>query len=195
MNYLINVLNTVYFDYNEHFLFVHGPHGCVNVHIPIGFYCTKDYNLELDNICLKQDKENLYVCVYNLNRSSFTSSRRYFVKAMLGTMMSIINSAIYGVINRFNKILELRGVGFKVNYNLSEKLLKLNIGFSHEVCLTVLQNLDISVSRNFINISGCDKHIVSNFASKIIKLKRRNKYSGTGIFYKDEVYTLKPVVK
>ena len=47
-----------------------------------------------------------------------------------GTTRSIINSALQGVTNGHEKILELNGVGFRSN--LKGNLLNLQLGFSHD---------------------------------------------------------------
>ena len=101
-------------------------------------------------------------------------------KVMWGTTRSIINSALQGVTNGHEKILELNGVGFRSN--LKGNLLNLQLGFSHDVSYKIPDNVKVVIEKStVIKITGVDKELVGKVASEIIMLKPVEPYKGKGI--------------
>ena len=101
-------------------------------------------------------------------------------KTLWGTTRSIINSALIGVSLGHEKILELTGVGFRVN--LKGDVLNLQLGFSHDVSYTIPKDVKINVEKStIIKISGSDKEIVGKVASEIKNLKPVEPYKAKGI--------------
>ena len=99
---------------------------------------------------------------------------------MWGTTRSIINSAIIGVSVGHEKILELNGVGFRAN--LKGNILKLQIGYSHDVSYKIPNAIKVLVEKStIIKISGIDKDLVGKVASEIKMLKPVEPYKGKGI--------------
>ena len=97
-----------------------------------------------------------------------------------GTTRSVINSALIGVSIGHEKILELNGVGFRAN--LKGKVLKLQLGFSHDVSYEIPIDITLSVEKNtIIKISGIDKELVGKVSSEIRMLKPVEPYKGKGI--------------
>ena len=97
-----------------------------------------------------------------------------------GTTRSIINSAIIGVAEGYEKILELTGVGFRAN--LKGNILNLQLGFSHDTSYKIPEGIKLSVEKStIIKISGIDKHLVGKVASEIKMLKPVEPYKGKGI--------------
>ena len=87
-------------------------------------------------------------------------------KVMWGTTRSIINSAIVGVSEGHEKILELNGVGFRVN--LKGNVLNLQIGLSHDVLYKIPDGIKLSVEKNtIIKIMGVDKALVGKVSAEI----------------------------
>ena len=101
-------------------------------------------------------------------------------KTLWGTTRSIINSALIGVSSGHEKILEITGVGFRVN--LKGDVLNLQLGFSHDVSYTIPKDIKIIVEKSIIiKISGTDKELVGKVASEIKNLKPVEPYKGKGI--------------
>ena len=99
---------------------------------------------------------------------------------MWGTTRSIINSALIGVSQGHEKILELNGVGFRSV--LKDDILTLQLGFSHDVTYAVPKEVKITVEKStIIKIIGIDKQIVGKVASEIKALKPVEPYKGKGI--------------
>ena len=97
-----------------------------------------------------------------------------------GTTRSIINSAIIGVSEGFEKILELNGVGFRAI--LKGKILDLQIGFSHIISYKIPEGIKVTVEKStIIKISGIDKELVGKVSSEIKMLKPVEPYKGKGI--------------
>ena len=97
-----------------------------------------------------------------------------------GTTRSIINSALIGVSEGFEKILELNGVGFRAI--LKGKILDLQIGFSHIISYKIPEGIKVTVEKStIIKISGIDKELVGKVSSEIKMLKPAEPYKGKGI--------------
>lgn len=102
--------------------------------------------------------------------------------ALWGLMRALLQNNITGVTEGFEKKLELKGIGYRVSLE-KEKLLKLEVGFSHSVEVEIPFQLDVSVEKNIITISGIDKQKVGEFAAKIRKIRPPEPYKGKGIRY------------
>ena len=97
-----------------------------------------------------------------------------------GTTRSIINSAIIGVSEGFEKILELNGVGFRAI--LKGNILILQLGFSHTISYKIPEGIKAAVEKStIIKINGIDKELVGKVSSEIKMLKPAVPYKGKGI--------------
>jgi len=106
-------------------------------------------------------------------------------RAMWGTTNRLIGNMIEGVSNGFTKVLELNGVGFRME--VSGKKLKMALGFSHPVEVEVPEGLEAKVENNTLAISGIDKQAVGQFSAEIRSLKPVEPYKGKGFRYAGEV--------
>lgn len=105
--------------------------------------------------------------------------------AMWGTTNRLIGNMVTGVSDGFSKVLELNGVGFRMEVN--GKKLKMALGFSHPVEVEIPQNLEAKVENNALTISGIDKQAVGQFAAEIRSLKPVEPYKGKGFRYSGEI--------
>ena len=97
-----------------------------------------------------------------------------------GTTRSIINSALIGVSEGFEKILELNGVGFRAI--LKGNILILQVGFSHTISYKIPEGIKAAVEKStIIKINGIDKELVGKVSSEIKMLKPVEPYKGKGI--------------
>ena len=97
-----------------------------------------------------------------------------------GTTRSIINSAVIGVSEGYEKILELNGVGFRAI--LKGKILDLQIGFSHIISYKIPEGIKVAVEKStIIKINGIDKALVGKVSSEIKMIKPVEPYKGKGI--------------
>lgn len=104
---------------------------------------------------------------------------------VLGLTRATIANMVTGVSTGFEKKLELSGVGYRAS--LSGKDIILSVGFSHPVKVLEQEGITYSVNDNIITVSGIDKTLVGNAASKIREIKPPEPYKGKGIRYKDEI--------
>lgn len=106
-------------------------------------------------------------------------------RELWGTSRALLANMIMGVINGYEKKLEINGVGYRAS--VSGKKLILNVGFSHPVEFEIPKNIDIKVDKNIISISGIDKQFVGEIAARIRAIRKPEPYKGKGIKYIDEV--------
>jgi large subunit ribosomal protein L6 len=105
-------------------------------------------------------------------------------RSLWGTYASHIKNMVAGVNKKFEKKLELQGIGYRVE--LSGKNLKFIVGFSHPVLLPIPENVEAKVEKNNITVSGIDKDAVGQFAANIRAVKKPEPYKGKGIRYEGE---------
>ncbi|MDO1604543.1 50S ribosomal protein L6 [Lactobacillus sp. YT155] len=106
-------------------------------------------------------------------------------KALHGTMRANLNNMVQGVVNGFEKKLQLIGVGYRAQLKGSQ--LELNVGYSHPVLMDAPEGIKIEVPSNTeINISGISKQVVGQFAAEIRDVRPPEPYKGKGIRYVDE---------
>jgi large subunit ribosomal protein L6 len=107
------------------------------------------------------------------------------MKSLHGLTRTLINNMVVGVNNGFEKVLEVNGVGYRVQK--SGKTLTLNLGYSHPVEMTDPEGIESVVDGNKITIKGIDKEKVGQYAAEIRDKRRPEPYKGKGIKYADEV--------
>ena len=117
------------------------------------------------------DDKNLILKLINKNEK---------LNVLWGTTRSLINNALIGVSEGYEKILELSGVGFRAI--LKGNILELQIGFSHNVSYKIPEGIKVVVEKsNIVKISGIDKELVGKVSSEIKMLKPVEPYKGKGI--------------
>lgn len=117
-----------------------------------------------------------------VNRANDTPEAR----SLHGLSRTLLNNMVEGVTNGFKKNIVINGVGYKASKS-GDKLI-LDIGFSHNVEIADTDAVKTKViSATEVEISGCDKEAVGQFAANIRDIKRCEPYHGYGIRYSDEV--------
>lgn len=105
-------------------------------------------------------------------------------KAWHGLQRSLLNNAVQGVTQGFEKKLEVNGVGFRLSGG--GKQIELALGFSHPIKYTAPEGIDLKVDKMEITVSGIDKQKVGQVAAEIRALRKPEPYKGKGIKYVDE---------
>jgi large subunit ribosomal protein L6 len=108
-----------------------------------------------------------------------------FARALWGTYSSHIFNMLKGVTEGFSKQLIIEGTGYKVE--ISGETLKLSLGFSHVIEVSVPKDLKVEVEKNKVTISGIDKELVGRFAAEVRSKKKPEPYKGKGVRYSDEI--------
>jgi len=106
-------------------------------------------------------------------------------KAMWGTARALIFNMIKGVIGGYEKKLEIEGVGYDAKTQGEE--LELKVGYINTIKIKAPAGIKFSVEKNVITVSGINKELVGQIASKIRKVKPAEPYKGKGIKYLGEV--------
>ena len=106
-------------------------------------------------------------------------------KALWGTYAAHVRNMISGVNTPFVKKLQIEGIGFKAE--VQGKNLKLALGFSHPVMVSIPEGVETKVEKNIVTVQGADKERVGQFAASVRALKKPEPYKGKGIRYEGEV--------
>ena len=107
-------------------------------------------------------------------------------RSLHGLTRTNIANMVNGVVNGYEKKLEIVGVGLRCQKQGSN--LVMNLGFSHQVIVPEIEGITIDVpAPNKIVISGCDKQAVGQFAAEVREKRPPEPYKGKGIKYADEV--------
>ncbi len=102
-----------------------------------------------------------------------------------GLYRSLIQNAIIGVFEGFEKKLTLIGVGYRAA--VKGDVLDLSLGFSHPCQLKIPSEIEVHVEKSTsIRISGIDKQLVGQFAANVRKARPPEPYKGKGVRYVDE---------
>lgn len=107
-------------------------------------------------------------------------------KALWGLFGSLLSNMIDGVVNGYEKKLEINGVGYKVALSGSNKL-SLSVGFSHPVEFPLPPGITATVEKNLITLSGFDKQLIGQTAANLRRVRKPEPYKGKGIKYLEEV--------
>lgn len=143
---------------------VTGPHGTLSRQIP-------------ENIVISQADGSLTLQPKIVSREA---------RAMHGLFRTLVNNMVLGVSTKFAKTLHLKGVGYRSQ--VTNNMLSLNLGFSHEIQLEIPDGIEAKVQGNTtITITGIEKEQVGLFASKIRNLRIPEPYNGKGVLYDGEV--------
>jgi large subunit ribosomal protein L6 len=106
-------------------------------------------------------------------------------KAAHGLMRSLIANMVTGVTEGFSKTLEIVGVGYRAE--VSGREVKISVGFSHPVLLSIPKELEVSCETpTRLVVRGLDKQKVGQFAADIRRVRPPEPYKGKGIRYAGE---------
>jgi large subunit ribosomal protein L6 len=105
--------------------------------------------------------------------------------AIWGTTTRLIANMIKGIVEGFQRQLELNGVGYRMA--IQGKKINLALGFSHPVEVVVPEGIEVKIEGNVMTISGIDKQKVGQFAANIRELKPVEPYKGKGFRYVGEI--------
>ena len=102
-----------------------------------------------------------------------------------GMSRTMVANLVTGVTSGFKKELEIKGVGYRAQ--LQGKVLKLNLGLSHDVDFQVPDGVTVTVPKQTeIIVEGEDQQLVGQVAANIREWRRPEPYKGKGIMYKGE---------
>jgi large subunit ribosomal protein L6 len=142
---------------------VKGPKGALSLNLREEI----SYTLEDDGILVKPANE--------------TKAARAF----WGMQRTLVQNLVTGVTEGFTKKLLITGVGYRANSQ--GKVLKLQLGYSHDVNIDVPEGIEIKTpDQTTVEISGIDKQKVGQIAAEIRRWRKPEPYKGKGIKYDGE---------
>lgn len=107
------------------------------------------------------------------------------VSALWGTTRANLASAVKGVVEGFQKKLELQGVGYRAN--VKGQNLELQVGFSHPVLVKAPPGIAFTVEKEVITVAGISKQAVGQVAAEVRAVRKPEPYQGKGIRYVGEI--------
>jgi len=162
--------------------------------LPIKVPTNVNILLENENICVKGPTGELTQKIPKELSIIFDQDKLKIVKLeetrlarqKYGLVRSLIMNMVLGVNKKFEKKLQMVGVGYKALVQ-GDKLI-LNVGFTHQITFVIPKGMDILVEANTnLTIRGANKEIVGLLASKIRATRPPEPYKGKGVKYNDEV--------
>ena len=107
------------------------------------------------------------------------------IRSFHGLTRALVQNMVIGVHQKFTKSLIAEGVGYR--FQVNQKNLVLNMGYSHPIEFSIPNDLEIKVeSPTKIVVVGIDKERVGFLASKIRDVRPPEPYKGKGIRYENE---------
>jgi large subunit ribosomal protein L6 len=102
-----------------------------------------------------------------------------------GMTRSMVDNLVVGVSEGFKKEMEIQGVGYRAA--MAGNVLKLSLGYSHEVNFEVPKGVTVTSPKNTeIIVEGIDQQLVGQVAANIREWRAPEPYKGKGIRYKGE---------
>jgi large subunit ribosomal protein L6 len=140
-----------------------GPLGELSVKLP-------------DEMNVTVDKEEVRV-----ERPSESKTHR----SLHGLTRSLVNSAVVGVAEGFEKKLEITGVGYRAE--LKGKSLVLHLGYSHPITMEPPAGIEFQVPEpTKVTVKGADKQSVGQQAAEVRAKRPPEPYKGKGVKYEGE---------
>ncbi len=106
-------------------------------------------------------------------------------RSFWGMQRTLVQNLVTGVTDGYTKVLEITGVGYRAT--AQGKMLKLQLGYSHDVDFAVPDGIEIKTPDNTtVEISGIDKQKVGQVAAEIRRWRKPEPYKGKGVKYRGE---------
>lgn len=111
------------------------------------------------------------------------SSKR--ARQQWGMSRTMVANLATGVTEGFKKELEINGVGYRAA--VQGNVLKLSLGYSHEVNFDVPEGVTVTTPKQTeVIVEGIDQQLVGQVAANIREWRKPEPYKGKGIKYKGE---------
>lgn len=105
-----------------------------------------------------------------------------------GLMRALLASMVKGVADGYEKILELKGTGYRVE--LKGSTLHFALGFSHPIAFVLPDGLKATIPADskgtVLVLTGADKEAIGQAAAKIRGFRPPEPYGGKGVRYRGE---------
>lgn len=106
-------------------------------------------------------------------------------RAFHGLGRSLVANAVQGVTKKYERKLEIVGIGYKATPG--KESITFNLGYSHAIDYPVPEGIEVTVEKQtLLTVRGTDKQRVGQVAAEIRDLKRPDVYKGKGIRFEGE---------
>ncbi len=105
--------------------------------------------------------------------------------AFHGMTRANVANMVKGVHEGFLRVLEVNGIGYRVE--VKEQTLVLSVGYSKPVEYILPSDIKAEVEKNQIKLNGIDKQKLGQVAAEIRSIRSPEPYKGKGIKYLEEV--------
>ncbi len=106
-------------------------------------------------------------------------------RAFWGMQRTLVSNLVVGVSDGFTEVLEISGVGYRAA--VQGKVLKLQLGFSHDVNFEIPEGITIKTpDATTVEIAGSNRQQVGQVAAEIRRWRKPEPYKGKGIKYRGE---------
>lgn len=107
-------------------------------------------------------------------------------RALHGLTRSLVANMVIGVTSGYEKVLEIVGVGYRVQARGTG--LEFALGFSHPVLIEAPAGITFEVQTpTRVVVRGIDKQQVGEVAANLRRLRKSDPYKGKGLRYQGEV--------
>lgn len=110
------------------------------------------------------------------------------VRAFHGLERALASNMVTGVSQGFEKILNVKGVGYRAD--VKGNILNLGLGYSHDINYPLPEGIKASVLKEgreiAVKIEGVDKQLVGQVSAQIRSLRPPEPYKGKGVAYRGE---------
>jgi large subunit ribosomal protein L6 len=160
---------------------------------PVGVPAGVTASLEGQTVTAKGPKGELFFTVPDLITVQLTDGavkvdprdETKLARSQWGMSRTMVSNIFVGVTKGFEKRLEINGVGYKAA--VAGKVVKLSLGYSHDVDYTIPEGITVVTPRpTEIVISGIDKQKVGQVAAEIREYRGPEPYKGKGVKYAGE---------
>jgi len=159
----ISISSNVKVNIEDSIVTIEGPKGKLQQSIPLGI-----------EVKLKDNS----LIVSRLSESKQAKSNH-------GTIRALLFNMVKGVVDGYQKDLEIQGVGFRAQ--VQGKVLNMQLGFTHPVNFAFPDDIKILTPKpTQIQVQGIDKFKVGEIAANIRKVFPPEPYKGKGIRYVGE---------
>ncbi len=105
-------------------------------------------------------------------------------RAFWGTYRALAANIVKGLVDGYERKLEINGVGYRAA--VKGKVLNLQLGFSHDINYDIPDGVDVSVEKNVITLKGIDNQKIGQMAAEIRAFRPPEPYKGKGVKYLEE---------
>ena len=108
-----------------------------------------------------------------------------------GLYRALIHNMVYGVSEGYKKVLELVGVGYRVEL-AAPQILNFSLGYTHPIYLGLPSEIKVETKseRNqnpLVMLESADKQLLGQVCAKIRSFRKPEPYKGKGIRFQGEV--------